>query len=188
MTVPEDLVEILRCIECHERVEERDAVLVCVGCGLHYPIEDGIPVMLPESAFRPDGSTVSRPSTATAGEGHWSDGIVDDERPWGRFRRYSLNESSTVKIITVDPRQRLSEQRHQYRDELWVVLDDGVVVEIDGDRTVAAAGDEFFVRRGSTHRMSSSAEQSCRVLEIAFGEFDEDDIERLSDEYGRSAT
>jgi len=111
--------------------------------------------------------------------------IVDDQRPWGWFRRYTLNQISTVKIISVDPGQNLSEQRHRDREELWVALDDGLRVQIDGVTTDAAVGDEFFVPSGAIHRMSCIGQSPCRVLEIAFGIFDEDDIERLSDDYGR---
>ena len=52
MSVPEELLEILRCIECRSSLEERDDVLVCTGCGLRYPVEDGIPIMLAEAAHR----------------------------------------------------------------------------------------------------------------------------------------
>lgn len=52
MKIPDDLMEILRCIECHSPLEQDGAVLVCTGCGLRFPVEDGIPVMLPEAAFR----------------------------------------------------------------------------------------------------------------------------------------
>lgn len=54
MAVPEELMEILRCIECYSPLDERSDELVCRGCGLHYPVQDGIPVMLPESAYRPE--------------------------------------------------------------------------------------------------------------------------------------
>ncbi len=112
--------------------------------------------------------------------------IVDDQRPWGWFRRYTLNERSTVKVIMVRPGHILSEQRHRDREELWVVLDDGLEVQIGGITTLASVGDEFFVSKGETHRMSCVGNDPCRVLEVAFGRFDEDDIERLSDDYGRT--
>jgi len=115
----------------------------------------------------------------------WRDRIIEDERPWGRFRRYTLNEVSTVKIITVLPGQSLSEQRHQRRQELWVVLDDGIEVHIGDTATVADKGDEFFITAGETHRLSCVGDVPARILEVAFGEFDEADIERLSDDYGR---
>ena len=111
--------------------------------------------------------------------------IIDDERPWGRFRRFTLNESTTVKVITIDPGHSLSEQRHRHREELWVVLDDGLEVQI-GDTTVtASAGEEFLVGTGVVHRMACVGDTPVRVLEIAFGHFQEDDIERLADDYGR---
>lgn len=71
MALPEELMSILVCPDCHGDLEERplppaasrqaergDTVLVCLQCGLQYPVRDGIPVMLIEEAFRPEpGST-----------------------------------------------------------------------------------------------------------------------------------
>jgi mannose-6-phosphate isomerase len=111
------------------------------------------------------------------------DALVD-HRPWGSFRQYTLNEPSTVKLITLAAGEALSLQRHEHRDELWVVLDDGLLVEIDGTTIEARAGEECFVPRGAVHRVSGGA-HGGRFLEIAFGRFDEQDIERLEDRYGR---
>jgi mannose-6-phosphate isomerase len=112
------------------------------------------------------------------------DRIVEDHRPWGRFRRYTHGEPTTVKLITVEAGQQLSLQRHAHRDELWVMLDPGPLVRIGDDETEAAPGDEFFIPRGTVHRISGGS-QPARFLEVAFGRFDEDDIERLEDRYGR---
>jgi mannose-6-phosphate isomerase len=112
-------------------------------------------------------------------------GVVVDHRPWGWFRRFACNETCTVKLIAVDPGERLSLQRHQHRDELWVVLDDGLQVEIDDRLVTAAAGDEFFIPRGTLHRVSAGL-TGGRFLEVCFGHFDETDIERLEDAYGRA--
>ncbi|MEU5883233.1 phosphomannose isomerase type II C-terminal cupin domain [Spirillospora sp. NPDC047279] len=111
--------------------------------------------------------------------------IVTDERPWGRFERFTLNEASTVKIIHVAPGQRLSLQRHRHRDELWVALDAGAVFEVAGRRIEPEVGERVLIRAGDTHRMGSAG-PAVRVLEVAFGDFDEDDIERLEDAYGRA--
>ena len=35
------------------------------------------------------------------------------------------------------------------------------------------------------HRLSTAGESEVRILEISFGEFDEEDIVRLDDVYGR---
>ena len=111
--------------------------------------------------------------------------VVVDHRPWGNFRRYTCDEPSTVKLITVDAGQPLSLQRHTHRDELWIVLDPGLLVQI-GDATYeTVAGDEFFIPRGTVHRVTGGA-VAGRFVEICFGTFDEDDIERLADEFGRA--
>lgn len=111
--------------------------------------------------------------------------IVSDRRPWGGFKRYVLNEVCTVKIITVNPGQILSKQRHFNRDELWVVLDPGLRIEL-GDRIIEAApGEEVFIPRLAWHRLSCTGSAPGRVMEISLGAFDEDDIERTEDMYGR---
>ncbi|WP_121436126.1 phosphomannose isomerase type II C-terminal cupin domain [Actinomadura pelletieri] len=111
--------------------------------------------------------------------------VETETRPWGSFERFTLNEASTVKIIHVAPGQRLSLQRHRDRDELWVALDPGAVFEVAGRRILPEVGERVFVRAGDTHRLASAG-PAVRVMEIAFGRFDEDDIERLEDEYGRA--
>jgi mannose-6-phosphate isomerase len=49
-------------------------------------------------------------------------------------------------------------------------------------------GDEFLVPAATTHRVSvdSSETSPAEFLEIATGEFDENDIERFEDKYGRA--
>ena len=108
-----------------------------------------------------------------------------DERPWGRFDQYSNTESSTVKVITVEPGHRLSLQRHSLRSEYWVVLDGPMDVTV-GERTWSAeTGERIFIPVGEVHRMGNSGDGPARILELGFGLFDEDDIERLEDDYSR---
>ncbi len=111
--------------------------------------------------------------------------VLTDHRPWGRFEQFTLNEPSTVKLIHVDAGQRLSLQRHRDRDELWVALDPGAVFEVAGRRILPEVGERVLIRAGETHRLGSSG-PAVRIMEIAFGDFDEDDIERLEDSYGRA--
>lgn len=112
-------------------------------------------------------------------------GVLVDERPWGSFEQYCSNEPCTVKTITVQPGHRLSLQRHEHRDELWTVLDGTVMVEVEGRTWKALAGEKVWIPRGALHRLGNVGAQAARVLEIAFGHFDESDIERLSDDYSR---
>ncbi len=107
------------------------------------------------------------------------------DKPWGRFEQYTHNLPCTVKIITVEPGGTLSRQYHHHRDELWVILDPGARVEL-GDKMLSPAPEEkLYIPRETVHRLSCAGERAVRVLEVSFGEFDEDDIVRLEDVYGR---
>lgn len=108
------------------------------------------------------------------------------QKPWGKFSQYTHNEKTTVKIIEVKKGESLSLQSHRQRDELWVALDDGLIVEINGKKTRAKKGREFFIPRRAKHRLSAT--KNARALEIAFGKFDEKDITRYEDKYGRQGT
>lgn len=110
---------------------------------------------------------------------------VKVEKPWGRFEQYTHNLTCTVKIITVAPGGTLSRQYHHQRDELWVVLDPGACVEIDGEVLYPEPEEKLYIPRGTVHRLSSAEDKEVRILEISFGEFDEEDIVRLEDVYGR---
>lgn len=110
---------------------------------------------------------------------------VKVDKPWGRFEQYTHNLPCTVKIITVAPGGTLSRQYHHNRDELWVVLDKGARVELGEDVFDPAAGEELFIPRETIHRLSTIGDEAVRILEISFGQFDEEDIVRLEDVYGR---
>jgi mannose-6-phosphate isomerase-like protein (cupin superfamily) len=103
--------------------------------------------------------------------------IVD--KPWGRVVTYALNQPSSVRVLTVDPGKRTSAHHHRMRDETWVVLDPGLVVEI-GDRTLRPEpGEEFMIPAEERHRIACVGEVAARILEIAYGYTSEDDDVRL---------
>jgi mannose-1-phosphate guanylyltransferase/mannose-1-phosphate guanylyltransferase/mannose-6-phosphate isomerase len=108
-----------------------------------------------------------------------------EERPWGNFERFTLNEASTVKIITVSPGEAFSLQSHRHRSEFWHIISGAGTITLDEKKTVVHAGDNFFSPEGHEHRMEAGTE-GIQFLEIAFGEFDEGDIIRVEDRYGRA--
>lgn len=112
---------------------------------------------------------------------------IEVEKPWGKFEQYTHNTLSTVKVITVQPGGALSLQYHHWRDELWVVLDAGAQIEL-GNRVIRPqVGERVFIPRTTTHRLLATGDTPVRILEVSFGEFDEKDIVRLEDVYGRAS-
>jgi mannose-6-phosphate isomerase len=109
------------------------------------------------------------------------------ERPWGRFWQYAHNQAVTVSLMQVEAGQSLSLQAHSKRAELWVVLDDGACIEVNEEKFFPKAGEEFWIGANVAHRLSS-ANGPVRVLEVAFGDWQQADIQRFEDQYDRSAT
>ena len=60
-----------------------------------------------------------------------------------------------------------------------------IVQELGEDVFDPAAGEELFIPRETIHRLSTVGNEAVRILEISFGQFDEEDIVRLEDVYGR---
>lgn len=107
-------------------------------------------------------------------------------RPWGSFAQYAHNQPVTVSLMEVRPHERLSLQSHHDRAELWIALDDGARVEIGDAITDAVAGQEFWIPRNAPHRLANPRDDRVvRVLEVAFGDWRQDDIVRYEDDYHR---
>lgn len=59
--IDQDYLDILACPSCHKPLEQvppdagddAESRLVCTGCGLRYPVRDGIPNMLIDEAAPP---------------------------------------------------------------------------------------------------------------------------------------
>lgn len=110
--------------------------------------------------------------------------IFQVERPWGNFRQFTKSELSTVKIITVNPNEMLSLQSHKKRAEFWYVISGSGIVQIEEIKTETKVGDEHEIKVGEKHRLSGGPD-GIVVLEIATGDFDEEDVMHFEDKYGR---
>jgi len=108
----------------------------------------------------------------------------NDERPWGRELWISDQKPSMVKILTINPGELLSLQYHHNRDEFWHVLSGDGFAVIGDSRVPLSPGGDHFVPREIHHRLEGGT-STLDLLELAFGDFDEGDIVRLEDKYGR---
>jgi mannose-6-phosphate isomerase len=108
-----------------------------------------------------------------------------EERPWGRFEQFVHNEPCSVKLLYVKASSRLSLQYHNRRKEFWKVIRGPVDVQIGDDVITGNEGDEFEIPVGVKHRLQGLSSHGI-ILEISFGDFDEQDIVRLDDDFGRA--
>lgn len=110
--------------------------------------------------------------------------IYEEERPWGNFRRFTDNVSSTIKIINVNPNEELSLQSHHLREEFWHVLKGSGFFEIGDKKIEVEEGSEQYIQAKMKHKIKAG-DDGLQILEISFGVFDEGDIVRYEDKYGR---
>jgi len=113
-------------------------------------------------------------------------GIVEDLRPWGKFRAFPYRNAGSVKIITVNPGCSLSLQYHNKRSEFWIVLDEGLEVTIGDKVWEPEKNEEIFIPRKIPHRIRGVGQKEARIMEIWIGSSSESDIVRMEDDYGRT--
>jgi mannose-6-phosphate isomerase len=112
---------------------------------------------------------------------------VGEDRPWGRFDVLDDAEDCKVKRMTVAPGQRLSYQRHERRAEHWFVVSGRATVTLDGADHDLGPGEAIDIPRGGAHRVANPGTDDLVFVEVQLGDyFGEDDITRLSDDYGRT--
>jgi len=108
-----------------------------------------------------------------------------EERPWGSFERFTNNEVSTVKILHLAPGKRFSLQKHAKRSEFWRCIEGSGMVTVGEEIKEMNVGDEVLVPADTLHRLEGGT-NGLVVLEIMQGEYDENDIERIEDDFGRA--
>ncbi|MBX4189351.1 phosphomannose isomerase type II C-terminal cupin domain [Candidatus Parcubacteria bacterium] len=107
-----------------------------------------------------------------------------EKRPWGEFEEFIKNSPVTVKLIFIKKGEELSLQKHHERSEFWKVVKGSPRLVIGEAVYEASEGDEFTVPVETNHRVGAPSDD-VELLEIAQGKFDESDIVRLEDKYGR---
>jgi len=112
--------------------------------------------------------------------------IIEDIRPWGKFRSYPFQEAKSIKIITVNPGGSLSLQYHDRRAEYWIVLDDGLEVTVGERVWQPKKNEEIYIPSRAQHRLRCLGKNEARIMELWLGDSDESDIVRLQDDYGRT--
>lgn len=109
-----------------------------------------------------------------------------DERPWGHYTVLEDAQDHKVKTITVAPGKRLSYQRHQHRAEHWFVVRGVGLVTLDGTEIAVGAGSTVDVPMEAAHRMENTGTSDLVFIEVQHGRsFEETDIVRLEDDFGR---
>jgi mannose-6-phosphate isomerase len=113
----------------------------------------------------------------------------NEDRPWGNFRVLADAANGptpiAVKILTVTPGQRLSLQTHELRSEEWTPITHGLQAQIGDEIYDLLPFVTYRVETGQVHRIINPGHETGRIVEVMFGEYKEEDIVRLEDDYQR---
>ncbi len=112
---------------------------------------------------------------------------VTSHRPWGHFTILEEGERYKIKRIVVEPKQKLSLQKHYHRSEHWVVVKGTANVRIGEEEKLIHENESIYVPKGCVHRLENPGKVKLELIEVQVGEYvGEDDIVRLEDVYQRS--
>jgi mannose-1-phosphate guanylyltransferase/mannose-6-phosphate isomerase len=108
-------------------------------------------------------------------------------RPWGWYQTMDLGERFRVKRIVVKPGAKLSLQRHHHRSEHWVVVRGTAEVTVDTSVRTLHENESVYIPIGAIHRLANPGKIPVEIIEVQTGTYlEEDDIERIEDEFGRA--
>ena len=109
-----------------------------------------------------------------------------EDRIWGSFYNLFEGEGVKVKELIVDPGKGMSFQKHFKRHEIWLVSQGSCVVNYSKDNPENRENitlnkfDKYIVPLGEWHQITNPFNETCRIIEIQYGEeVVEDDIERI---------
>jgi mannose-6-phosphate isomerase-like protein (cupin superfamily) len=107
-------------------------------------------------------------------------------KPWGKYENIYLGEGYKVKILTINPGQRISLQRHKWREEHWFIVEGKADVVKEGTNFGLFTYNSINIPIGVWHRVTNNQQTPLVIIEIQTGNCFEDDIERKEDDYGRA--
>jgi len=119
------------------------------------------------------------------------------KRPWGSYtvldtsKGFSLKAKPPafgwkIKLVEVEPRQRLSLQFHRRRAEHWVVVDGKAKIQHGKTTKYIRPNQSIYIPASKTHRIENPLNRPLKIVEVQTGDYlEEDDIVRLKDDYKR---
>jgi mannose-6-phosphate isomerase-like protein (cupin superfamily) len=107
-------------------------------------------------------------------------------RPWGYYEILQTSPIFQVKKLVVNPGKRLSLQSHKFRSEHWFVISGSGNAEIESQTINLTIGCSVDIKVGEKHRLAACSTEELTIIEVQTGtNFDENDIERYQDDFGR---
>lgn len=107
--------------------------------------------------------------------------------PWGFWQVLEEGKDYKVKRLYIHPGHRISYQKHQHREETWMIAAGEALVILNGQEYRLSAGQTIHIPKTALHRIGNTGNAPLVFFEVQRGTyFGEDDITRLEDDYSRN--
>lgn len=108
-------------------------------------------------------------------------------RPWGNYTVLEEGPGYKIKRVVVNPKQKLSLQKHRFRCEHWVVVCGKACIIRDKKSITLKSNESIFIPKGHKHRIMNPFNKEVVIIEVQTGyRITENDIVRYDDIYERS--
>ena len=106
------------------------------------------------------------------------------EKPWGFALIWAQTDDYVAKILHIEPKQRLSLQYHEKKEETVYVLEGTLLNYTDSESPPMkiASGQSFHVKPNQVHRFGAGKELG-RLVEVSTPHLS--DVVRMEDDYDR---
>jgi len=109
-----------------------------------------------------------------------------ENRPWGFYKVLLHKDNKKIKEIVINTNQKLSLQKHLYRNEYWCFTQGFGKITINNDIKYVEPGSVIYIPYKTIHRVENIGKIKLVFIEVATGNcIDENDIIRFDDIYGR---
>ena len=109
------------------------------------------------------------------------------ERPWGTYQTLFETPGYKVKRIRIYPGAAISLQFHNQREEHWTITSGTGVFTLDADEQKVVRGNTVHIPVRAHHRLRNDGAEVLEFIEVQLGPYlGEDDIVRITDDYGRA--
>ena len=110
-----------------------------------------------------------------------------ENRPWGYFENLLEEKKYKVKKLVILPKEKISFQFHNFREEQWFVVKGSGIIYVDDLSYTCKKGSSFQIKKKQKHSIENNGKSVLEIIEIQTGsQLSENDIVRLKDAYGRA--
>lgn len=102
------------------------------------------------------------------------------KRDWGEWYVLERGRGYKVKRLVIHKGCAISNQYHNYRDEIWTIVEGSAEVTLDGSIIYLHKGQTLKIPRKSAHKVKCISDEALIAIEVQLGEItEENDIIRL---------